>query len=265
MTKTYLQDKGRKKNRKAKVWAYLLIAVIVSGVYLDSVRWALVKTVSTVSYPFVFAGKTVSSKLGFVSYPFKSKGEMLREIEYLESRNAELESQLLLAETFREENEELKSFLGQTNNREYILGSVVFRPPQSPYDVIIVDAGSENGVAVGMRAVAYSNIMVGSVAEVLPKTSKIRLISFTGQETGVLIGDSGVPATAAGIGGGNMEIRIPSSVSASTSDKIITGGSFPLLVGAAEKIEADDLSPFKRILFRVPVNLNEIKSIMLEK
>jgi len=261
--KTSLQNKTGRKNKK--IWLIVFVAVIVAGAFSNSIRFLVSKTVVTAISPFFRSANYFGGAIYDFSYFIKSKKSLFDEVGRLKARNAELEKEFLMAEPMRKENEELKALFSQTNKKDYILGSIISRPPKAPYDIIVVDAGLESGAKEGMRALAYPGVMIGTVAEVFPKTSKIKLISFSGEETNVFLEEEKVSALAVGLGGGNLEIKMPSSFKINSGGKILTEGTFPLLVGEVGKIEVDLLNPFQKILFRLPVNLNEIKSVLVEK
>ena len=110
-----------------------------------------------------------------------------------------------------------------------------------------------------MRAVAYGSVLIGHVAEVFSGTSKIKLVSYPGEETNLFMENGKISAIGLGLGGGNIEVKIPSSVKINSGDKINTEGTSHYLLGTADKIEADALNPFQKIIFRMPVNLNELQ------
>lgn len=261
--KTYLQNK--KTRRKSKVWIYIFAGIVVLGMAVGGVRSFIAEKVAGIFSPAIGAGKSVASGSRWFAVLFKDKKEMEEGLGALKEENNLLKARLLEFDALKKENEELKSSLSQKNDKPHILGSVILRPPQSPYDIIVVDAGRKNGAEPGMRVIAYSNIIIGHVFEVYENTSKIKLLSFPGEQTGVTLPGAKIFALSAGLGGGNMEIKIPSSVVATTGDKITTGGTFPLMIGEVEKIEADKIDPFQKILFRTPVNLSELKSVLIEK
>ena len=53
--------------------------------------------------------------------------------------------------------------------------------------MVVIDAGLDNGVKKGMKAVAYGSILLDHVAEVFPGVSKIKLVSYPGEETNLII------------------------------------------------------------------------------
>jgi cell shape-determining protein MreC len=148
---------------------------------------------------------------------------------------------------------------------------IISRPPQSPYDILIIGAGSENGIKTGMLVMAQDNVLLGHVAEVFPAASKIKLISFSEEETNVLIESAGngtstaLSAIAIGRGGENLEIKLPSAIEIKSGAQVMTMGTFPLAVGVVEKVEINLSDPFQKIFFRLPVNIQELKYVMIEK
>jgi cell shape-determining protein MreC len=147
--------------------------------------------------------------------------------------------------------------------------SVISRPPQSPYDILVIDSGSDNDIKQGARVLFSTDVMLGYVAEVFSKTSKIKLVSFPGEETSVIIeslaSGAKISALAIGRGGGEMEIKIPSSIEVRSGDLVKTPGTYPLMLGTVEKTEINLSDPFQKIYFRLPVNFQELDKVMIEK
>ena len=190
---------------------------------------------------------------------------MEEELNSLKEKNIELENKAVLLESAKKENEELKIILSRPDKKVIFLVQSSLVLLNRPYDMVVIDAGSDNGVKQGMKAVAYGGILIGHIAEVFPGASKIKLVSYPGEETNLIIENAKISAIGLGLGGGNIEVKIPSSVKVISGDKINTEGTLHYLLGTADKIEADTLNPFQKIIFRMPVNLNELQKIGLEK
>lgn len=270
MTKIYLQNKSgfasRETGRKAKkTWIFIFAVFALLGATNGDVRNVSVKTIVGATGPFFKLANFVAEKKDNIFFLFKNKRSLEEELDYLREKNIELENGAILLESVRKENEELKILLSRPDKKSYILGSIISRPPQSPYDIVVVDAGSDNGVKKGMKAVAYGSILLGHIAEVFSNSSKIKLVSYPGEETNLFMENGKISAIGLGLGGGNIEVKIPSSVKINSGDKINTEGTSRYLLGTADKIEADALNPFQKIIFRMPVNLNELQKIGIEK
>ncbi len=224
----------------------LIVFLLIIFVFKDSVT----SSVFYVSRPFLRAWNSIMDSFGGKSPET--------------SLIPELEAKILICEAIEKQNEELKTLLSRAGEEKYAVASVLSRPPQSPYDVLIIDAGSEQGIENGMQVTAYGDILLGYVSEVFAKTSKVKLISFSREETNVYIADSNISAIAVGMGGENLEITLPRSIEIKSGDRITTLGMNPLAIGIAERVEIDPADPFQKILFRLPVNIQEMKYVMIK-
>ncbi|MBI4691908.1 MAG: rod shape-determining protein MreC [Candidatus Terrybacteria bacterium] len=227
----------------------VLVLFLALAVFSDSFRRPLVFIFS----PFIKLGQSINDwRLSDVQ---KENYELKTEIE-------ELKTKLL---SYQPSSSEGPSFAeAKDGPSSYILASIVSRPPQAPYDILLLDAGAEHGVKPGMTVTAYENVLLGFVIEVFADISKVKLISFPGEETNVMI-QGQVSAIAIGRGGENLEIKLPSAIEIKLGDQIMAPGTFPLLVGVVEKVEINLSDPFQKILFRLPINLQYLKYLMVEK
>lgn len=260
---TYLQNKNAQK--KGKIWIFVFIIFVTLVVSNKHLRQFASRSAATMLTPLFKVGNLSKERWSSFIFLFKDKNSLEDEIKQLVEKNIALEKEILALGPLSAENEELKSLFLRNNNKEFLLASIISKPPQSPYDVIIVDAGTDEGVEPGMRVIAYSDIIIGYVTEVFRQISKVTLISSPGEEINVFIENAKLATVSAGLGGGNMEIKIPSSISISPGDKITTAETFPLLVGTVEKIDVNLPDPFQKILFRSPINLQQIKYVTIEK
>lgn len=228
----------------------VLVLFLALAVFTDSFRRPLVFVFS----PFIKLGQSINNW---------RQSDIQKENYGLKTEIEELKAKLLSYQALQKEN----GAIG--NNKQYIFASIVSRPPQAPYDILLIDAGAEHGIKTGMAVTAFGDILLGSVAEVFPKISKVKLISFPEEEINVLIEPTydvgGISAIAIGRGGENLEIKLPSSIEIKSGDQIMTMGTFPLSVGVVEKVEINLSDPFQKILFRLPLNLQYLKYVMLEK
>lgn len=206
------------------------------------------------------------------------KPDTKKENSRLIEENESLKTRIISLEYLEKENQELKSFFsrlpGEKTAKEYILASIISKPPQSPYDVLIIDVGQDNGIKNGMRVFAYGDILLGYIVEVASKESKIKLFSFPGEKINVLIqnstGGENISVTAEGLGGGNFKIKLPDSIEVKIGDKI-TGTGLPaqagglLILGVVEKIETNQSDPFQKIYFRTPINIRYLSRVLIER
>lgn len=191
----------------------------------------------------------------------KSKRDLVEENEILRQKNKELETGRHMREELALENEALKELLGRNESVNTILASVLAQPNVSPYDTLVIDVGSKENVAVGDRVVVYGDFVVGKVAETRVRTSLVKLFSSPKEKNNVLISSINLLVTAEGRGGGNFEIKLPRGVSVSEGDSIIIPGNNTKIFGIVEKIVATPTGAFQTILFKSPVNMQEVRFV----
>lgn len=265
MKTTLRQNKGA---IKAKLLALALAVFLLLAVFNTSAGRAVISPLMPVAERAFQKAQVIKNWGNANISALKSKKNIQKENPELKEKNAELEAKILICDVFRRENEELKSLFSRGNNKKSILSVVVSSPPQSPYDILIIDAGADDGVKNGMQATAYSDVFIGYVVEVFPKTSKVKLLSFPSEETNVYIqpvgGETQISAIALGKGGGNMEIKLPHSIEINSGDRITNASVFPLIIGIAERVEINLPESYQTILFRLPVNIQELKYVTID-
>jgi len=256
------------KNRRVKkfllggvlgaLFLFFLLGWSSSSIFISS-------SVSAVFTPFLKAGNSVNNWFDKKLSYFKNKQSLEEESHSLSARVEELESAISFCQVLESQNNELREIFSRKDDQNYIIAFAVSRPPQSPYDVLVLDAGSEQGIQNGMEVTAYGNILIGYISEVFSKTSKVKLISFPKEEINVLLQNANVQVIAIGHGSGNFEIDLPKAVEVQEGDKVVTMSTNQLLLGIVEKIISNPSDPFQKILFRLPVNIQELNYVMIKK
>ncbi|NOY35735.1 MAG: rod shape-determining protein MreC [bacterium] len=256
--------RNKKRGGKRAVFAVAAAALfLVLMIFNDSAARLVSVPVMGAARPFLKMSNSVGEWFGGNIAIMKEKKALEEENRGLKEEVSTTAAKLLSYGIIKKENEELKAILSRAGEEKRIAAAILSRPPRSPYDTLILDAGSKDGVEKGMEAAAYGDILVGYVSEVFPSTSKVRMISFPGEETTVALGESGVAVAASGRGGGNLEIILPRAVEVKIGERVATLGVNSLVIGIVEKIQVNPADPFQKILFRLPLNLQELKYITL--
>lgn len=255
------------KNKKKIIWGVIIALLFVVAFFKDRIGHTIAIPVISMSQSFLSTNQSLDGWIdGRVAY-FKQKRSLDEENRRLRGKLAELEAKDQTHKNIEAENNELREALSRTsgNNKRYIVAAVLKRPPEIPYDSAIIDAGEAEGVKIGMMVTSYGQVLIGHIAEVFENTSKVKFISFPGDETNVILGGSGIATSAKGKGGENLEISLPREMAINTGEAITTPGLGGLIVGAVEKIDSDPSNPFQKILFRLPANIQQLKYVMIEK
>lgn len=185
----------------------------------------------------------------------RSKRSLALDNASLRQKNAEQENLAAVNKALEKENADLKFLLGRTDSTDRILASVLSKPNVSPYDTLVIDVGTNNGVHVGDRVIALGDFVVGFVSNVYPTTAQVTFFSSPGQKTEVKIGEAGIGATAEGRGGNNFAAALPRDTIVAKGD-VVTLASFDTQVFAVvESVLSNSTDAFKTVLFKNPVNI----------
>ena len=213
---------------------------------------------------------------------FFSKNNLYLENQELQDRLAEDEAKRINYDTLLSENISLKEILGRLPAEgagNVVLGAILSKPNQSPYDTLVVDLGEKDGLKVGSMVFARGFIPIGRVAEIYPNFSKIILFSTAGEKTQVVVSigtsndaslvadsvDQNLFMELVGRGGGNFEMTLPIDIVLVKGNQVVLPSINPRVVAVVETIISDPRDPFTKALLVSPVNIQELKFVQVEK
>lgn len=124
-----------------------------------------------------------------------------------------------------------------------ILAGVVVRPPESPYDTLVLAAGSSAGVTRGMEAFAGGGVPLGIVSSVTNDFSRVTLFSAPGAVTQGWVGRANLPIDIIGAGAGTMNASLTRSADVAVADVVFVPGPGMLPIGSVVRIDSDPSSP----------------------
>lgn len=179
--------------------------------------------------------------------------ELREEVRGLESelvrlRSLEREYQSLLSQYYRPDS-----------SHNSILANVISKPPQSFYDIIIVDAGFSNGVKIGDLAYGQGGLPVGTVSEVTGYFAKIVAFSSPGQLVQSTLERTGASLELVGSGGGNLESRVSQDFDIVPGDLAVLPGFGGRVVGEVVSVDSRVTSAFKQVYLRLPINIFNLR------
>ena len=260
---TYLKHSSRPRKNvasKAFISGFVVLVIIIS--------YFFPRFLPSVFYPITsLFWKSESSSLGFfatLGKTLQSKYSLIKENERLVNELASRDHSLLLLETLQSENEDLKTSFGRTGKGNFVLGTILARPPESPYDTLVIDAGSKDGIAIGDTVYAEGDVLLGDVSEVFSHESKIDLYSTPGRTTSVLVGTSTISAQATGKGGGNFSLIVPIKTPISEGALVTIPNMHAHTLGVVKKVSLDSSASLQTVLFISPINIRQIKFVEVD-
>lgn len=195
---------------------------------------------------------------------FHTKNSLIEENSELKKSLLDANSKLLDRNIILEENLRYKK-LTEEDNEGYIISPVLLRPGFSPYDTIVLDKGEADGIYLG-ASVYFNSLIIGEVSEVGDHMSKTTLFSSSGKTFPVNINNNKLETEAKGLGGGTFEIMIPKNIKVEIGEVVTFANRPNKIIGLIEDIgEKNDNDTFQRILFSLPININSLDYVFVEK
>ncbi len=265
MKMIYRLNINRRKNKKFILSGALVALILIVVIFGDFSFGIINKPIMYIVRPFFGTKNVFGHWWQNLKTEFNEKKSLQEENEMLREKIMQMETKITRSEILEKENVILKNTFSAEEKQNFLLASIIFRPPMTPYDILIIDSGSDSGIKEGMQVSAFGNVLLGYVADLFSDTSKIKLISSFGEETNVILESSGIPAIAIGRGGENFEIMLPRAVKVDVGERIITLGKRPMLIGIVEKIEHQEADPFQKLIFRLPINIQYLSHVFLLK
>ena len=252
----------RSKNNKHKKKTFLTLTVVIVALVIIFFTGLLSKTFYR-SMVFLSFGKESSSQ-GVSSFwgLFSSKNNLVKENEALKSQLDTMNVSVADRDALIKENGDLKATLHlQQDIQNRIGANILSKPPFTPFDVVVVNAGAKAGIKVGNR-VMVGGTYLGTVISVSDYTSNIQLLSSPSNKTDVYIGNSALPAVLSGKGGGNFEVSLPQGSNIKEQDLVFTTIQNEVLyIGKVSHVIENSDNTLMTLLVSFPFNLYELSYV----
>ena len=257
---SYLQRNKPRGQRLKK--ALLLLVIFAVIIYLLSlVRIPLVSLASPIWKSENAVLRGLANSLSF----FDSERELRAENEMLRAEILAYRAERANLGNWQEREAELLALLGRKLDRDGILAAVLAHPPQSPYDTIILDAGSEDGVVVGQEVRLPSGSSLGHVIETFSHKSKAKLYSAPRETMTAILERGSVSIELVGAGGGMFEFVVPREVPVEPGDRILSADIQSSLLAVARDISMRPTDSFKEVSAQSPGNIFGLRYVFIEQ
>lgn len=237
-----------------------LVAISAFALLYAPLRGAITQAVYSVAPGMWSIGGRADIAFGSFVNNFRNKDALVMENNLLNETVAIMETKVLDRNLLAEKVAKLEEALGRVRSDDRMVASVLVGPGRSPYDTLVIDVGTEQGVNIGNMVVYSGSGAIGEIVEVSSNSSKVKLYSFPGQEHSVIIGSRYLPVLAYGRGMGNFESKVPQDSPVAVGDSVVSVKG-NLIFGKVSVVEEKPAEPFKRIFFRVPFNITEIQTV----
>lgn len=170
-----------------------------------------------------------------------------------------------------DENKQLKSLLDLKKDKQYnLITANIINRDQTNRNILIIDAGEDQGIKVGQPAVVNNGIIIGKVIDVGVDFSKVRLLIDSFSKLAVKVGEqnkiSGMLVGSLGLG---MDLTyIPQEQEIKKGDLVVTADldtniAPGLVVGQVEEIEFSQEEVFKKASVSPIINYETISILAI--
>lgn len=221
--------------------------------------------VHRVLFPVYGAESSSTSFFGRLLTHWRSQSDLIAENELLKKENTQ--SQLLVLDRNRlyEENIALKERLNREADPNAVLATVVVRPPFTPYDTLLIDVGSAEGIVRGDLVAASGSLLIGEVRDVYLHSARVVLFSAPGEShEGFLdTGENGrrEPVTIEGLGAGALRARVPRGILVLEGSSVSIPSISANLAATVESVSSSDTDSFQTLYLHLPANYFELERV----
>lgn len=204
--------------------------------------------------------------------------QMVRELGALQSRVAELQQTVdrLMIENLRLREAEIEAavlreqlqFKLANPTYELLAAEVIGRDPSNLLHYVIIDRGTEDGLAIGMPVVTARGL-VGSITTVYPHSARVMLLTDTASSISALIQSSRATGIVQGQGRSSLTLRyVEQTEQVQVDDIVLTsglGGNFPkrLVIGQVQAVKRNDVEMFQEILVQSAVDFDRLETVLV--
>jgi cell shape-determining protein MreC len=262
MTTQFRHDRQQQGQRR-KFLGYSLLFLLLFVIFRAPIANVLSSSLFTVFRPLALFQDAARGWWGELGTLVTSKQLLAQENERLKMVLDSVTLEAYSRQELRDENEQLKTALGRTSGHTFVLARVLANPGRSPYDTLLLDVGSDDGVALGMKVFVDGDFVIGEVDKVMRRGALITLYSSYGRELPVIVGSSSVPALAKGDGGGNFRIALPRDVLVFPGDLVHVPALAPEYVAIVAAVDQSEGSSLKDVYLKWPFNIHELTRVYI--
>ncbi|MBN1488235.1 MAG: rod shape-determining protein MreC [Anaerolineae bacterium] len=274
--------------REGRPWLPYMMLALAIGILalfetgtLEPVENALAYVVAPVERGLASVFERVSS----LSQTVRDVQELQQRVAELEEANNALQVENIRLREFEAENQQLRERLNFANeNPTYSLvgadvverGCEIYPCAQVigqdtiPYlRYLIINAGSNDGVAIGMPVVTGGSALIGRVVQETPNMAYIQLINNPGSQISAMVQQSQITGLVIGDEEGNLRMtEILPDEEVNEGEIVITsglGGLMPrgLILGQIASVEYQESDLFQEAILRPVMNFRYLDMVLI--
>lgn len=193
-------------------------------------------------YPFDSFRVWVAESGSSLPQYLRDRSDLLSEMESLKIRLATEQGTENTIKKLQVENDELRERAGAVPE-DRVLARVIGRPNTLPYDLLMLDRGTNHGVLEGAPVFLGADQVIGFVSKVYEKTSLVTLVTTSGFSSSAYIYGPNIYTFAEGMGGGVLRVRVPQGILLQKGDLVLLPAIDSGVYGEVSQIENSATQP----------------------
>jgi cell shape-determining protein MreC len=224
------------------------------------------KAVSVVTTPVYIVRHWLAESSATVPLYLRSRNELLAQISALDERLAATGNGEAMIAQLTAENDELRGLLS-IHDDVRIGAGVIARPPYLPYDALLIDRGSTDGITENAIVYYAHDRSIGVVSHVFTHSALVSLFSTPGMTSTVYVIGPDVFTTAYGEGSGVVRVTIPQGIPLSEGNAVILPSLEVGVLGVVSAVESVSTQPEQNgyVTFDVPLQSVRTVSVSTRK
>ncbi len=241
------------------IWIIAIAVILLALARLPSIKTGALDFGASV----LKFGGGIATFSDFLQEFLTRKTFLVEELDALRSSKLELESRNSMLEAKIGELGKIENLMNENQNPGKL--ALILGPgTNSPYDALLTNLGSEEGIENGAKAVAYGSIILGTVEAASGQNSIIKLFSYPGLTTEGFLESISLNITLEGLGGSNLKFFVPKNIGIKVGDRILYNSAPSYLIGQVEYIKERPSEPLAEIIVRPPLNIRELRYVELK-
>lgn len=193
-------------------------------------------------YPFDSVRIWVAESGSSLPQYLRDRSTLLGEIETLKIKIATEAGTDSTIKKLQIENNQFREQIGAVPESR-ILARVIGRPNQLPYDMLMLDRGSDNNIQLGSPVFFGSDTVIGFVSKVLEKTSLVTMVTTAGFISSAYVIGPDIYTEAEGVGGGVLRVRVPQGILLQTGNLVLFPALDSGVYGQVSLVETSPTQP----------------------
>jgi cell shape-determining protein MreC len=257
--KTSLLTKKANSRRILLIRRTILSIVVLVVLALSAVVLPIVLRTMTaiVWYPFDAVRVWVAESGSSLPQYIRERNTLLAELETYKVADATSRGNESTIKKLQIENDEFRKQLGAVP-QERLLARVVARPNQLPYDMLMLDRGTEHGVVVNAPVFVGKDQVIGFISSVEAQTSLVTLLSTPGFTASAYVFGPNIYTVTEGMGGGILRVRVPQGILLQPHNIVVLPAIDSGVYGEVAYVEAAPSQPEQYGYVRTSVPLQSL-------